>query len=78
MRHYKPDPLSLDSAMCLALGTWTPYYPEGYPIRDGVHNPWVIVDPISQMTAYQVWLTMERTADERAFRQKLADLRSIQ
>lgn len=56
---------------------WAPYYPPGYPIRDGIHNPWVTLDPISGATAYQVWLAMGRTTDEAAFRAKIAELRSI-
>lgn len=58
-------------------GRWTPYYPDGYPVRDGIHNPWITLDPISGATAYRVWLEMGRPASEAVFRAKLAELRSI-
>lgn len=57
--------------------TWAPYYPDDYPIQDGIHNPWVTLDPISGKTAYAVWLDMDRTTDEALFRAKVAELRSI-
>lgn len=34
---------------------WSPWRPDGYPIVDPMHNPWVPVDPISGSTAYQLW-----------------------
>lgn len=57
---------------------WTPFYPPGYPITDGIHNPWVTLDPISGATAYQVWDKEDRPTDEAAFRAKLAEIRSGQ
>lgn len=57
--------------------TWAPYYPPNYPIQDGIHNPWVTIDPISGDTAYRVWLAMDRTTDVERFKAKLAELRSI-
>lgn len=59
------------------MTTWAPFYPSGYPIQDGLHNPWITVDPISKATAHDVWMGMDRTTDEKAFRDKLAELRSI-
>jgi hypothetical protein len=57
------------------MAKWAPYYPVGYPIRDGIHNPWVTVDPLSGATAYQVWLRLDRTSDESILRAKINELR---
>ena len=38
---------------------WAPYIPPDYPIQDDpCHNPWVVIDPISGMTAYRLWLQL--------------------
>lgn len=56
------------------LRHWQPYYPVGYPIQDGIHNPWVVIDPISGATAYQVWQALDCTPDATKFRRRLAEL----
>lgn len=52
---------------------WTPYRPPAYPIKDKFHNPWIPIDPISGMCAYDLWVGMGRPTDD-SFRDKLDEL----
>lgn len=49
---------------------WTHWFPPGYPITDRFHNPWIPIDPISGMTAFNIW-SQDRSMSEEQFRQKL-------
>lgn len=33
-----------------------PYRPPWYPNQDPEHNPWMMAEPISGLTHYQVWM----------------------
>lgn len=33
-----------------------PYRPPWYPNQDPTHNPWLMAEPISGLTHYQVWM----------------------
>lgn len=68
-----PQPVNLGRYL-MALADWEPYRPEGYPITDKFHNPWVVIDPISGQCAFDVWTRMGRTADESALRAELDKL----
>lgn len=61
------------SEFLMGVADWHPYYPDGYPIRDGFHNPWLPIDPISGNTAYDIW-SKDKSVSEDDFRQKLTDL----
>jgi hypothetical protein len=52
---------------------WRPWYPDGYPITDEFHNPWLVIDPISGRTAFGLW-NEDRTISEDDFRSKLNEL----
>jgi hypothetical protein len=52
------------------LSEWTQWFPDGYPIRDKFHNPWIPIDPISGLTAFSVW-AQDRSVTEEQFRAKL-------
>lgn len=61
--------------MAIDYGNWKPYYPVGYPITDGIHNPWVTLDPISGDTGYRIWVKHGRPTDTEEFTRTLDRIR---
>lgn len=38
------------------VSTAPPYRPPWYPNQDPNHNPWLMAEPVSGLTHYQVWV----------------------
>lgn len=54
-RRHRPRLVALMS-VADGIADWPgPYRPPWYPNQDPRHNPWMMAEPVSGLTHYQVW-----------------------